>query len=200
MSHSQGFTILEIMIVTAIIGMVTVLAVPTVSSYFQVTLSAAAREMGSTIKEGYNATVITGKVHRLVMDLGKSEYWVEVGPSTTLLDTAKSQEREERRKRFTKDEEKEAPSAFQLEKTITRKKVSLPMGASFEDVTTQAKPNEPLSTGMAYAHFFPHGITEKTIIHLKDESNHKMTMVITPILGRTDVYERYVPLLELNEK
>lgn len=169
---------------------------PTVSSYFQVSLNSASREIASVVKESYNSAVITGKVHRLVYDLAAGQFWVESGPPTVLLDTRESKEREERRKRFASPNEAPPPAVFQLERTVTRKKLSLPRGVAFEDIVTQQNP-EPVQEGLAYTHFFPHGFTEQTLIHLKDTANHKVTLVVSPLVGRTDYYERYATTAEI---
>ena len=49
---------------------------------------------------------------------------------------------------------------------------------------------------LAYTHFFPHGLTEQTIIHLTDTSGHKASLIISPLIGNTDVYDRYISLEE----
>lgn len=192
--NHHGFSLIEMLVVVAIIAMITGVALPTVSSYFQLSLNSATRELATTIKEAYNAAVVTGRVYRLVYDIKKNQYWVEAGPPDALLDTKETKEREERRKRYSRAEDKEKEkenSPFALEKTITRKKLSLPRGVTYEDIVTQQS-NEPLSEGVAYTHFFPHGVTEQSIIHLTDQSKHKASLVITPLIGNTELYDRYV--------
>ncbi len=197
MKQSPGFTLIEMMVVMAIIALVAAMAVPSITSYFQVSLTSASREMSSTIKEAYNSTMITGLPHRMAYDIKTSEYWVEVSQTMILLDTKESLERIERRKRLSKSDEP-PPSSFAMDKTVTRKKLKLPTGVSFEDLVTQQSP-EPITEGTAYTHFFPHGLIEQTIIHLKDQSSHKVSLVISPVVGKTDMYERYLTAKEAFE-
>jgi general secretion pathway protein H len=192
-SRERGFSLVEMLIVVGLIGLLMLAALPKVSSYFRLSLNSAAREMASIVKEAYNATAITGKVHRLVYDLGSNTYWVESGPPTVLLDTAATREQNERRKRFSrnKDEEKSTAEDFRIDQGVTRKKMALPRGVVFEDVVTEQY-NEPLTKGTAYTHFFPHGITEQTTIHLMDSTQHHVSLIISPLVGRTTVIDRYI--------
>jgi prepilin-type N-terminal cleavage/methylation domain-containing protein len=196
LAHPAGFSLLEMLIVMALIALMSAFALPSITSYFQVSLSKASREMASTVKEAYNSTIITGKVHRLVLDFKSGTYWVESGPADALLDTRESLEKAERRKRWAKPSDKPPPSNFAMESSVTRKKMALPEGVEVEDVYTERSP-DPMTEGTAYSHMFPSGITEQTIIHLKDKSEHHNTLVITPLLGRTDVYERYASKNEI---
>ncbi len=190
-----GFTLFEVMIVIALIGLISIFAIPTVTSYFRISLNTVTREIATVIKDAYNSTVVSGKVNRLVYDLEGQKYWVESGPATALLDTNETREKEQRQKRFgSPDAEKKAPS-FGLNKIVTRKKIGLPAGVAFEDITNQQS-QEPITVGTAYTHFFPHGIVEKTIIHIKDSADHHFSLVIAPITGRTELYERYVSAKE----
>ncbi|MBC7692456.1 MAG: prepilin-type N-terminal cleavage/methylation domain-containing protein [Methylotenera sp.] len=190
-ASDQGFTLIEMLVVIALIGLIGLFAIPSISGVFKLSLGTATREMASVIKETYNSTAMTKKVHRLVYDFKAGQYWVESGPESLLLDTADTRQKEERRRRFTKPNEKEEPSAFTLDKSVTRKKLTLPRGVEFEDVVTE-QTKEPLTEGKGYTHFFPHGIIEQTVIHLKDNANHHVTLVIQPLVGRTHLIERYV--------
>lgn len=194
-TDKKGFSLIEMMVVLVIIVLMSVVVLPSVTSYFQLSLNSAARDLATTIKETYNSTMVTGKIHRLAYDLKENSFWVESSQESTLLDTKESKEKEERKRKFGRATE--APkSPFSLEKTVTRKKMSLPRGVIYEDVVTQQSP-EPITEGMAYSHFFPHGVTEQTIIHLKDQSTHHASLVLTPLLGTTELYDRYVNATEI---
>lgn len=197
----SGFSLIELLVVIALIALITMLALPGISSYFQVSIHAASREIASVIKEAYNATMITGNVHRVVFNISEGEYWVESGPRSILLDTRESKEKAEKLKKFSTSivSSSSGESQFQMDKTVTRKKLSLPTGVKFEDVLSEKTP-QPIETGMAYAHFFPNGMSEQTAIHLSDKSKHKMTLAITALLGQTDLYERYATATEVFEE
>lgn len=200
-SHSHsGFTMIEMLVVISIIVLIFLIALPNITGYFQISLNAATRDMATTIKEAYNSALLTGKVYRMVYDLKENTYWVETGPKDALLDTKESKEKEEMRLKFSKKSDKQdASNEFNMDKTVTRKKISLPRGVSFEDVFTQQSP-DPIKEGTAYSHFFPNGLSEQTIVHLKDDSKHHASLVVNPLIGITDVYDRYVSNTEIFEK
>jgi general secretion pathway protein H len=195
--RQSGFSLIELIVVIAIITLISIFAIPGLSSYFQVSLNSATRDIASSIKEAYNSTVVSRRVHRMAFDLEKNEFWVESGPANLLLDTKESREKaEHRRKLSTEIEANKQESPFQIEKTITRKKLALPRGVVFEDVITQQS-SEPITTGKAYSHFFPNGLSEQTLIHLTDQSKHRITLAISALLGQTDLYDRYATANEI---
>lgn len=188
--NTRGYTLIELLLVVALVTIITTLALPTVSSYFKISLNSATRELASIVKEAYNSTVVTGKVHRIAYDLKKHQYWVEIGPDTVLLDTAESKEKDDRRKRLRREEEK-PKEIFSLQKIITRKKMDLPRGVQFVEIFTEQS-EDPIKDGIVYTHIFPHGITEQALIHLKDMDEHMISLVISPLLGTTKLIERKV--------
>jgi prepilin-type N-terminal cleavage/methylation domain-containing protein len=195
-NRTDGFTLLEVIVVVALVALLSVFTLPQISAVFKVSLRTSAREIASHTKEAYNAAVMTGRVHRMVWDLEKDEYWVESGPTDLTLDTEESKELEERRKRFGKDKDEKPNNPFTQDKIITRKKVPLPRGVEFVDIESE-KDKAPITEGIAYTHFFPHGMSEQTLIHLRDTSDHKVTLHVAPILGRTRMIEGSASLKEV---
>lgn len=199
-ANEAGFTLVELLVVVALMALIGTMAIPSISSVFKLSLGSTTRDIATTVRHAYNAALMTKKVHRLVYDLKEHRYWVEVGPQQLLMDTEESRARSARAKKFGSKQEaaegkdENAPT-FSLASYVTRKKNDLPRGVELEDVTTE-QTKDPITEGLAYTHFFPHGIIEQTVIHLKDTSNHKATLVIAPIVGRTKVIERYVPSAE----
>jgi prepilin-type N-terminal cleavage/methylation domain-containing protein len=197
MKDNRGFTLIEMLIVVLLIVLISALVIPSVSSYFQISMNSAVRDIASAVKECSNSTMLTGRVYRMVYDIKKNEYWAESGPPNVVLDTEASKEKAERRKRYARPSDDTAPptSDFTMDKTITRKKVDLPRGVEIVDVMNQ-QTKEPVKEGSAYTHFFPQGLTEQTIVHLQDSSGHKASLVIAPLAGKTDVYDHYVTMEE----
>lgn len=202
-SSSQGFTLLELIVVIAILGFIAVIALPKASNILRMSLSSTTREISSAIKQTYNAAMMTKRAYRLVFDIDHREYWVEMGPATWVLETKESLERAERKKKWMssdalKKSNAEAASAWQPATQVIRKKVSLPQGVEFEDIYTEQSP-EAFTSGLAYCHFFPQGTIEKTLIHLKDNSSHFATLFVEPLVGRTRVFQRRIEIKEIEE-
>ncbi len=196
----NGFTLVELLVVVALIGMMGLVAIPSVSNVFKVSLNSATRDLATKIRESYNAAAMTKRVHRLVFDFKTQQYWVEIGPPSLLLETEDSRKKHERALRFgnkdAEEEEKKKSGAFTLARPVNRKPTDLPRGVEFEDVITEQSP-DPITDGRAYTHFFPHGMTEKTMIHLKDNASHRATLVIPTLVGRTKVFDHHVTKEEL---
>lgn len=192
----QGFTLIEVLVVVAIIALLSSIALPNLSAYFQLSLNSTARGLASTAKEVYNSALVTGKMYRLVYDLEHQEYWAESGPDLALLDTEHSLKKKQEKER----QDPKAPppkDSFQQDMTVSRKKGSLPQGVVFEDIITEEHTDTPITQGLAFTHFFPHGITEKTVIHLKDSAHHQATLVFEALTGTTQLYDRFVPISEI---
>jgi prepilin-type N-terminal cleavage/methylation domain-containing protein len=198
----EGFSLIELLVVVALMALIGTMAIPSISNVFKISLGSTTRDLATTIRYAYNAAMMTKKVHRLVYDLKAHRYWVEVGPQSMLMETEETRAKAERARRFAKSDDdeaekkkKEEESGFSLASYVTRKKNDLPRGVIFEDVTTE-QTKDPITQGTAYTHFFPHGIIEQTVIHLKDTSNHRATLIVAPLVGRTKVIERYVDAKE----
>src|SRR4051812_11902156 len=127
MKKSDGFTLIEMLVVVGIIALMAGGMMPSVSSYFQVSLNAATPDLATTVKQAYNSSVISGKVYRLTYNIKDNTFWVEYGPPNLVLDTKESKEKEERRKKFSKSTEP-PPSPFKMDSTVTKKKMPLPRG------------------------------------------------------------------------
>lgn len=180
---------IELLVVVAIIVLMMMVALPSVSSFFRLSMNSAARDLSNAVKESFNAAVLTGRVYRIAYDLTENTYWVESGPPDVLLDTAASKEKEARRRKFGTEVKEKSP--FAIDTAITRGKKKLPRGVVYEDVIN-AQSRDPIIGGITYTHFFPFAPTEPTIIHLKDSSNHHSSLVVPPLGSNPDLYDRYV--------
>lgn len=196
--NQSGFTLLELLIVVAILALVTIIAIPNISSTFRFSVKSAAREIATLVKETSNSAQISGRIHRIVYDLKKNQYWVESTSETALLQSAESRKVEEDRRSIfddKKDEESDK-KGFRQESLVTRNKRTLPIGVQFKDVVTEQS-EEPIIEGLAYTHVFPQGLSEKTLVHLVDTSKNEVSLIISNLLARCSVEGRYIEAKEV---
>ncbi|MBI3327788.1 MAG: hypothetical protein HYZ81_13940, partial [Nitrospinae bacterium] len=62
------------------------------------------------------------------------------------------------------------------------------MGIRFEDIVT---PTEKVKDGQAFTKFFPTGLVENAIIHLRTDDGAQLTLFIHPLSGRVTIEQGY---------
>lgn len=161
--NNGGFTLLEIIVVIFILGLIAVLAYPSLQTLAEDGLSTASRRLAGTVQYLYHQAMATRQVHRLSYDFAENAFRVQVvGPNGVLAAPASS-----------------VPS-----------RVSLPPGVGFKDIVSLRQGK--VAQGEVFTHFFPSGLVERTVIHLADEDQNVLTLDIHPLTGRVSIYEGYV--------
>jgi general secretion pathway protein H len=163
MWNKKGFTFLELAVVLLILGVVAALSFPVIHSLGSSDLKLTALHLIRSVKFLSNRAAATKRIYRLNYDMNQHEYWA----------TVRSGEGE-----FT------PVGAAVLTRT------TLPRAIRFVDADTlhQGKVTE----GEAYTDFYPVGRVDKTTLHLTDEDQNILTLVVNPITGRVKVYEGYL--------
>jgi Tfp pilus assembly protein FimT len=186
------------MIVVAILGLVGLIAIPSITNTFRFSVQSSGRELATLVKDAMNSAQITGKVHRIAYDLKNQQYWVESTSENTLMKSDESREKD-KEKHLTffseSEEDKKKNGGFRQENSLTKNKKSLPVGVSFKDVVTEQS-ETPITDGLAYTHIFPQGMTEKSLIHLQDTGKNDVSLTISNLLGRCSVEGRYIEAKE----
>ena len=198
LNSQKGFSLIELMIVVAILGLVGLIAIPSITNTFRFSVQSSGRELATLVKDAMNSAQITGKVHRIAYDLKNQQYWVESTSENTLMksDESREKEKEKHLSFFSESEEdKKKNGGFRQENSLTKNKKSLPVGVSFKDVVTEQS-ETPITDGLAYTHIFPQGMTEKSLIHLQDTGKNEVSLTISNLLGRCAVEGRYIEAKE----
>ena len=76
-SEPKGFTVLELMVVIAIVLFVSAAVVASVQSLRQASLSTQADRLAVSIRYLYDLAALNNTVYRLVIDMDSNAYWGE---------------------------------------------------------------------------------------------------------------------------
>ncbi|WP_186645942.1 prepilin-type N-terminal cleavage/methylation domain-containing protein [Fluviispira vulneris] len=76
----SGFTLIEIIIVLGIIGAIAGVILPNLTLSIDSQMSSSLRNFTAQVRSAYNSAIFSGRLHRMVIDIKKSEYWVEQAP------------------------------------------------------------------------------------------------------------------------
>lgn len=195
----RGFTLIEVMIVMAIIAGILAVGAPRLFNT-SAQMRSAVRRMAVMTREVRNLARLSNSTMRIAVSMNDEKghsYWIEAAPGNVTLLTAEQERELEQMTSLRRDEEK-PKNEFSMDTRILKSPERLPRGLYFENVEVSSRP-EPVSSGAAFVHFFPQGLSEAAAIHLTDRNNRYWTITINPLTGRADVFERKVELKEIQQ-
>ncbi|MBW6512311.1 MAG: prepilin-type N-terminal cleavage/methylation domain-containing protein [Desulfuromonadaceae bacterium] len=73
-SNNRGFTLIELTIVIALLGLFALVALPLLGNFGESGLKRSARQLAGVTRHLFNEAALTGKEHRLVFDPGNGSY------------------------------------------------------------------------------------------------------------------------------
>jgi general secretion pathway protein H len=202
----NGFTMIEIMIVTAIIAASVMLALPYITNRNAQTRKFL-RELTVLSRELHTKAKLHGVVYRLVIEMPppatigqppEQKFWIEKSNSKLVL----SEDEEERAKsrEGERDEKKrEDPKGFTVDNAIIKEPRTLPNGMSFEQIELTRLKN-PVRQGKAFIHYLPQGLVDEAAIHIKGGTNQAWTISIHPLTGRAEIIQKPISLKELRSQ
>ena len=207
--RQRGFTLTELLIVLAILATAVGGATLSFRALARTTARTDAGRLAASIRYLYDRAVTTGAYYRLVLDLTANEYWAEKSDERFYLvrdkessRSGKAPDEEEKEKRLKEEEDREQEALTGLAKELLPppkprrarfeafKDSSLPHVklkiSKLRDVLTPRQ-TEPYVEGRAYLYFFPDGHTERALIHLTDDDEHVVSLLVQPLTGRVEV-------------
>ncbi len=193
----SGFTLIEVMVVIAIIAGVMVIGAPKMFST-STAMRGAIRKIAVLTRDIRNNSRLYGVTTRLVLIVASDKvgsYSVESSPGVVLLRT-ETQEKDLEKLTDSQQGESKTKVEFSPEARVLKKPVSFPRGLLIEDVEKTGH-DHPVTEGKAFINFFPQGLAEEAAIHIGDGKTLHWTIVINPLTGRADVYEKRVTLKEI---
>jgi len=166
MKKSNGFTLIEILVVMVLLGSILFIAVPKFQNLADVNLKSTSRRISGTIKYLYNESVFKKNIFKLAFDLDNQEYWVEYMEDGQFVES--------------------------LDPVLRRKRV--PDGVIINDIFTERFQEKTYSGDESYLLFLPTGFVDYGVIHISSSDNDVYTIETKPYTGGTKIFDEYVDI------
>lgn len=183
---SKGFTLIEILLVLALVGGMSVLMLPRFSTIDRV--KASIRKLNVVVKQTQNKARLSSSLYRLTFELTPpnssqekdfaQSFYVEISQRKSvkpiLGEEAKSKDKED----------EDIPEDFVPDTSILKKKEVLPRGFYFKNIEYS---KETIESGKAYIYFFPQGYITQAAIHITNNEKINYTLFIHPLTGQVTI-------------
>ena len=192
----RGMTLIELVIVVAIVGLIAAIAAPSLNSILGLEQQASIKEMGQTMMWLQEEAALRNVAFRMEINLDRNTWKVQQGDPASLIFSTPEEAEEFRdaqkaqMRRFTKRqiesgevEVAEDPSQFgEIEDPRFQTKQVLPEGLQFAFVYTpqygedglepnRELPDDPEDEIIAHIHIFPDGTAEHTVIRIVESED-----------------------------
>ncbi|HKL27591.1 MAG TPA: prepilin-type N-terminal cleavage/methylation domain-containing protein [Desulfuromonadales bacterium] len=161
---ARGFTLVELIVVVALISLFMALTIPMFGNIGTSSLDSSARRLSGTIKYLFNEAALSGLEYRLLYDLEQGTYHARVLEADGRLVEAEDQGRQ----------------------------AALKGSVRFRDVVVPGRGK--FSMGQVTTRIDPSGWIEETIIHLddgRDADGAQLTLRVMPLTGTTEIFSGY---------
>lgn len=198
-TSKAGFTLIEVMVVIAILAAVMAVGAPRL---FQTSTSmrTAVRKFAVMTREVRNVARLYNSTMRIVISMNDDKghsYWIESASGNVQLLSADQQKELDEMTSLAREDEK-PKNEFSQDSRVLKSPEKLPRGFFIESIEIAGR-EQNTKNGTAYVHFFPQGLAEQAVIHFTDRKTLNWTIVINPLTGRADVYERKLSLKDLKQ-
>jgi|GEM_PF-1785079 len=192
---SFGFSLLELMVVVVLIGVLSVIAIPTIRSLSGLDLKNQITKIAGLASEVYDLAAMSGKTHRIVFDLDNGSYWVEEkeGDAGELKPELGYEDIINARLLHEKQEDTDKVDEF----VPQFKPVSGPLGEKFElpkDMAIYGAWTDQMTdvarSGLVSFYFFSGGYTQTCFVSLAvkgDEEKTAIYMALSPLTGAVSI-------------
>lgn len=211
--HAQsGLSLIEILIVVAIIGLIMGISVGYMGDWTDSKLSETSSKLAGTIKYVYNEAAVKNQYYRLLIDLNAQTFSVEAssdpfkigrgeeGMESTGEGEGIASPKSEATPEPEGAEPPKAAGGFSATGSYLLKPIKLPEGIRIKDVFVAHAQNK-IENGRTAIYFFPNGWVEKAVINLSDDKGEAFYSLETnPSTGKTKIRTEYFELKQEEEK
>lgn len=202
-----GMTLIEILVVMAVLALVTAVAVPTLQAVWDLEQRGAARDLATTYRFLLNEAAMRNVTFRIAFDLDANTWQVEVGdPHTLVFSTPEAREDflKEQDKTIHAFEKEDAEAAAEpgtfagLTMPGLESKQSLPSNSAWGFVYTPQygapmtptlpgeERDEELGPNIVYSYIFANGEAEYAVVRIvsRDDPEDGYSVEVEPISGK----------------
>jgi len=187
----KGFTLIELVVVVVVIGAVTAAVIAGVGNIRGASVQAEAGKLAIAVRYLYNLSVLSGRNHRLVIDLDTATYWGEEqtssDPCESFLLPGQDDSDAKAGGKEGKGEDATRNSGFQPSGSKLLAKYQLDKGLKFSGVMTSHQ-SELAEKGQAFVYFFPNGTTENAVVYVEGDKDDVMSIEVMALQGTAKVH------------
>ncbi len=187
-----GFTLLEMLLVIALVGLLFGAVLPRTTHLFRVSTQSSVRRFSALIRFAYDQAVLTGKVHRVSLDLDNATWSVEVSDSGELPEAQAALDDQTRPwgSKDSKDKDSDPSKDTNYRKVDSSVVASIPSGVQIVEVRSWRLPGGKAKKGKASLFAFPNGFVDESTVVLSEigkEDVERFEVTVVPLTGRTKI-------------
>jgi general secretion pathway protein H len=191
----RGLTLIEILLVLALLSLLITAVVPDINRVFRAGVQSSVRRYSALVRYTYDQAVLTGRVHRIVLDLDAQSWKVEVAlPGELPLEREKKERQSNSSGEKPKEGEDESDPNGSFQITGKNLVDKIPKGVEISEVQSwrlgEGSRIESTAKGQVSIYAFPSGfIDESTVVlsEVREGKRQRFLLTTVPLTGKVDV-------------